>query len=73
LNAADQSRHEYVLTQSAKKGEAFSFYIEAACNGMFGTSDNDAMVPDPNRYFHINAADLVVPDTLIQRLYYDLV
>ncbi|KAI8331324.1 glycosyl hydrolases family 38 N-terminal domain-containing protein [Chlamydoabsidia padenii] len=70
---SDQSRHEYVLTQAAKKGQSFSFYIEAACNGMFGVSDNDAMVPDPNRYFSIKAADLVVPDTLLQRLYYDMI
>jgi hypothetical protein len=69
---ADQSRHEYILTDHAKKGQTFSFYIEAACNGMFGVGSNDAMVPDPNRYFSIKKADLVVPDSPLQHLYHDL-
>ncbi|CAO3591355.1 unnamed protein product [Absidia cylindrospora] len=69
---SDQSRHEYFLSHYAKKGQTFSFYIEAACNGMFGVGNNDAMVPNPNRYFSIKQADLVVPDYQIQDLYYDL-
>ncbi|SAM00317.1 hypothetical protein [Absidia glauca] len=69
---SDQSRHEYILTDHAKKGQTFSFYIEAACNGMFGVGSNDAMVPDPNRYFSIKKADLVVPDSPLQHLYHDL-
>ncbi|KAI8092804.1 galactose mutarotase-like domain-containing protein [Halteromyces radiatus] len=69
----DQARQEYILTQNATKDQEFSFYIEAACNGMFGVGDNDAMVPDPNRYFNIKKADLVIPAYSIQKLYYDLV
>ncbi|KAF7725437.1 Glycoside hydrolase, 38 vacuolar alpha mannosidase [Apophysomyces ossiformis] len=68
---ADQARHEYHLTKRAKTGEKFHFYIEAACNGMFGVG-NDAMVPDPNRYFTLNKADLVVPNYIVQDLYHDL-
>ncbi|KAI9027605.1 glycosyl hydrolases family 38 N-terminal domain-containing protein [Phycomyces nitens] len=70
---SDQSRHEYILTRSAKANQTFDFYLEAACNGMFGVGDqNDAMVPDPNRYFRLLKADLVVPSHAIQDLYHDL-
>lgn len=68
---ADQQRHEYILTNKAKSGDKFTFYIEAACNGMFGVGDA-AMVPDPDRYFSIKTADLVVPNAPVQDLYYDL-
>lgn len=68
---ADQQRHEYILTDKAKSGDKFTFYIEAACNGMFGVGDA-AMVPDPDRYFSIKTADLVVPNAPVQDLYYDL-
>lgn len=38
---------------------------------MFGVG-NAAMVPDPNRYFTISKADLVVPNLLVQDVYHDL-
>ncbi|KAI8334604.1 hypothetical protein BC941DRAFT_472537 [Chlamydoabsidia padenii] len=69
---SDQSRHEYILTHRSKKDQTFSFYIEAACNGIFGVGSNDAMVPNPNRYFSIKKADLVVRNTSLQQLYHDL-
>lgn len=59
------------MTNSAKAGDKHSFFIEAACNGMFGVG-NAAMVPDPNRYFTISKADLVVPNLLVQDVYHDL-
>ncbi|KAI9306871.1 galactose mutarotase-like domain-containing protein [Cunninghamella echinulata] len=68
----DQSRHDFILTQNAKSGQTFSFYIENACNGMFGVGKGDTMVPDPNKYFIIQKADLVVPDYQVQALYHDL-
>jgi hypothetical protein len=69
---ADQARHDYIITKKAKSGERFKFYIEAACNGMFGVGANDAMVADPNRYFSLDKADLVVANKPIQKLYHDL-
>ncbi|KAI7852311.1 galactose mutarotase-like domain-containing protein [Circinella umbellata] len=66
-----QERHEYIVTNIGIAGNRHSFYIEAACNGMFGVGDG-AFVPDPNRYFSIEKADLVVPDKDVQDLYYDL-
>lgn len=39
---------------------------------MFGVGANDAMVADPNRYFNLSKADLVVANKCIQSLYHDL-
>lgn len=39
---------------------------------MFGVGANDAMVADPNRFFVLDKADLVVPNELIQKLFHDL-
>ncbi|KAI9311476.1 galactose mutarotase-like domain-containing protein [Dichotomocladium elegans] len=67
----DQQRHEYIVTNNGKTGTKHTFYIEAACNGMFGVG-NASMVPDPNRYYSIKTADLVAPNPPIQALYHDL-
>ncbi|KAI9473459.1 MAG: galactose mutarotase-like domain-containing protein [Benjaminiella poitrasii] len=69
---SDQARHEFIVTKHAKSKETFELYIEAACNGMFGVGANDAMVADPNRYFSLTTADLVVANKPIQTLYHDL-
>lgn len=39
---------------------------------MFGVGANDAMVADPNRYFNLDKADLVVANKHMQSLYHDL-
>lgn len=39
---------------------------------MFGVGANDAMVANPNRYFNLDKADLVVANEPIQKLYHDL-
>ncbi|KAJ3122321.1 Alpha-mannosidase 2C1 [Nowakowskiella sp. JEL0407] len=43
--------------------QIFNFYIEIACNGMFGVG-NDGLInpPDPNRYFKLVASEIVVYD-----------
>ncbi|KAG2207470.1 hypothetical protein INT47_004218 [Mucor saturninus] len=69
---SDQSRHDYIVTEKASTGDKYTFYIEAACNGMFGVGANDAMVADPNRYFELSKADLVVANKDTQSLYHDL-
>ncbi|CAO3608492.1 unnamed protein product [Mucor fragilis] len=69
---SDQARHDFIVTHKATPGQEFTFYIEAACNGMFGVGANDAMVADPNRYFSLDRADLVVANEPIQKLYHDL-
>lgn len=39
------------------------FYIEMACNGMFGTGIGLLMIgpPDPNKFFQLTVCDLAVP------------
>ncbi|GAA5808553.1 hypothetical protein MFLAVUS_001944 [Mucor flavus] len=69
---SDQARHDYIVTKRARTGDRFNFYIESACNGMFGVGANDAMVADPNRYFRVTQADLVVANKHMQSLYHDL-
>ena len=45
------------------------FYIEVACNGMFGNGADGK--PDPNRYFRLSRAHLVVPNLEARRLFWD--
>ncbi|CAK7893939.1 alpha-mannosidase [[Candida] anglica] len=45
------------------------FYLETACNGMFGVGDQGN--PDPNRYFGLDKCDLVLPNVTARKLYYD--
>lgn len=48
------------------------FYIEMACNGMFGTGNNGLIgPPDPNRFFNLNEVDLAVPNKLAWELLHD--
>ncbi|KAI5954900.1 AMS1 [Candida jiufengensis] len=51
-----------------KSGEQI-FYIEVACNGMFGNGAEGE--PDPNRFFKLNKAHLVVPNLEARRLFWD--
>lgn len=63
-------RTEYLLP-SNEDGKYF-FYIEAGNNGMFGCGmGSDINPPDDNRYFHLNTADIVLPDWDARALYID--
>ncbi|PKY21567.1 hypothetical protein RhiirB3_409571 [Rhizophagus irregularis] len=67
----DDRRAEYVLTRNCKGGEKFEFYLEMACNGMFGNGSNTINPPDPNRTFRLNTVELVVPNKDAWGLFYD--
>ncbi|KAF7726851.1 Glycoside hydrolase, 38 vacuolar alpha mannosidase [Apophysomyces ossiformis] len=69
--AGSDARHEYILTESALGGEIIQFYIEMACNGMFGAGSGLIGPPDPNRFFNLNELDLAVPNKLAWDLLYD--
>ncbi|CAG8529788.1 12341_t:CDS:10 [Funneliformis caledonium] len=64
-------RAEYILTRCCKGGEKFEFYLEMACNGMFGNGSNTINPPDPNRTFCLNTAELKVPNKDAWGLFYD--
>ncbi|KAK6200173.1 glycoside hydrolase [Scheffersomyces amazonensis] len=55
--------HKYRVTDRQ------TFYIEVACNGMFGNGADGH--PDPNRYFRLNHADLGLPNMEARRLFWD--
>lgn len=59
----------YKIPKDYKKKGKQLFYLEVACNGMFGNGDGG--VPDPNRYFRLNRCDLVYPDLDARKLYWD--
>ncbi|ODQ80623.1 glycoside hydrolase family 38 protein [Babjeviella inositovora NRRL Y-12698] len=52
------------------KEQTHTFYIEVACNGMFGNGRNgsDIAPPDENRWFRLATADLVLPNLEARRL-----
>ncbi|CAG8440737.1 13596_t:CDS:2 [Ambispora gerdemannii] len=65
-------RVEYILTTRSKGGEKFEFYIEMACNGMFGVGDNGLInAPDPRKYYSIREAALAIPNKAAWELWYD--
>ncbi|KAI9490397.1 galactose mutarotase-like domain-containing protein [Zychaea mexicana] len=69
--AGSDARHEYILTTNAQGGEIIQFYIEMACNGMFGAGNGLIGPPDPNRFFNLNELDLAVPNRRAWDLLYD--
>ncbi|KAL1928348.1 hypothetical protein VTP01DRAFT_2704 [Rhizomucor pusillus] len=69
--AGSDARHEYILTTNAHGGEIIQFYIEMACNGMFGAGNGLIGPPDPNRFFNLNELDLAVPNRRAWDLLYD--
>lgn len=65
-------RDLYFLTTSDDRTE-LTFYIEMACNEMFGNG-NGGMIkpPNPNRYFVLSALEIVVVNTVANELYRDV-
>lgn len=66
-------RVEYIIPPDVRKHGTHSFVAEATCNGMFGVPWNGDSIqpPDPNRYFKIASADLVVPNMTAWGLLWD--
>ncbi|KAL8762130.1 MAG: hypothetical protein Q9184_001815 [Pyrenodesmia sp. 2 TL-2023] len=65
-------RVEWILPDSFRDGKSHTFYIEMACNGMFGNGMGDTIQPpDPNRYFQLRVADIVAVNLEARALYVD--
>jgi alpha-mannosidase len=65
-------RIEWIIPSSFKDGEEHVFYIEMACNGMFGNAVGDSIQPpDPNRYFQLSKADIVSINVAARALFVD--
>lgn len=53
-------RTNWILPVTWKDGLEHTFYLEMACNGMFGNADSDTIQPpDPARYFKLRLAEIV--------------
>ena len=67
-------RKEWILPQkNLKTGKKHSFYVEMACNLMFGNPSGGDTIqpPDPNKYYAISEADFVSVNLDARGLYYD--
>jgi alpha-mannosidase len=66
-------RIEWILPESFRDGEEHVFYIEMACNGMFGNapSGDGIQPPDPNKYYQLNTARITAVNLEARALHYD--
>jgi alpha-mannosidase len=66
-------RTEYILPEEWKDGAEHTFYIEMACNGMFGNAPGGDTIqpPAPNKYFQLHKADIVSVNLEARQLYID--
>ncbi|KAL9602170.1 MAG: hypothetical protein Q9219_002034 [cf. Caloplaca sp. 3 TL-2023] len=65
-------RVEWILPESFRDGTPHTFYIEMACNAMFGNGEGDIIQPpNPNRYFQLKMADIVAVNLEARALFID--
>ncbi|KAI9845832.1 MAG: Glycoside hydrolase, 38 vacuolar alpha mannosidase [Sclerophora amabilis] len=65
-------RIEWIIPKAWRDGKEHLFYIEMACNGMFGNAVGDSIQPpDPNRNFQLQKADIVAVNLEARALYID--
>ncbi|KAK6523441.1 Glycoside hydrolase, 38 vacuolar alpha mannosidase [Arthrobotrys megalospora] len=63
-------RTKWIIPKGWADGQKHLFYIELACNKMFGNT-NGIQPPNMHAYFHLHEADIVIPNTEALALYYD--
>jgi alpha-mannosidase len=65
-------RTEWIIPAAFRDGKEHVFYIEMACNLMFGNSNGDTIQPpDPNRYYRLSKAQIVAVNLDARALGYD--
>ena len=66
-------RTEWILPKDFRDGKFHTFYIEMACNGMFGNAPGGDAIqpPDPNKYFQLTQAEIVAVNLEARQLYLD--
>ncbi|KAG8909592.1 Glycoside hydrolase, 38 vacuolar alpha mannosidase, partial [Tulasnella sp. 417] len=62
-------RVDFIIPKDARHKGELDIVIEVSCNEMFGVAGGGR--PDPNQYFTLNSADLVVPNEEAWRLMWD--
>lgn len=70
----NNERIEWVLPEAFRDGKEHTFYVEMACNGMFGnpTGGDTIQPPDPNRMFGLSKADIVAVNVQARQLRIDM-
>ena len=64
-------RVDHIIPRSAVEAGQYNIVIESSCNGMFGVGQGVIEPPDPDRYFKLASAELVVPNQEAWRLLWD--
>ena len=66
-------RIEWILPDEFRDGKFHTFYIEMACNGMFGNAPGGDSIqpPDPNKYFWLTQAEIVAVNVQARQLFID--
>lgn len=66
-------RIEWILPKSWRDGKHHMFYIEMACNGMFGNAPGGDSIqpPKPDKYFRLRLADIVAVNLEARALFVD--
>lgn len=67
-------RISWILPKEFKDGKEHTFYIEMACNGMFGNAPGGDSIqpPNPNKYFQLSRADIVAVNEDARQLFFDM-
>ena len=66
-------RTEWIIPDPWRDGKQHTFYIEMACNGMFGNAPGGDSIqpPDPNKYFQLSTARITSVNLTARQLYVD--
>jgi alpha-mannosidase len=66
-------RIEWIIPTRWRDGKAHVFYIEMACNGMFGNAPGGDSIqpPKPDKYFQLTKADIVAVNLDARALFVD--
>jgi alpha-mannosidase len=66
-------RTEWILPKSWRDGKAHTFYVEMACNGMFGNAPGGDSIqpPDPNRHYQLHTARITAVNLQARALFVD--
>ncbi|KAF4176556.1 hypothetical protein CNMCM8927_000730 [Aspergillus lentulus] len=70
--SGDGERVEWIIPPRFRDGKEHTFYLEMACNGMFGLGKGARnQPPDPDRYFTLEKAEIVAVNQEARALYFD--
>lgn len=64
-------RPEWILPDAFRDGKEHTFYIEVACNEMFGNGSGISP-PNPNKTYNLSKAEIVAVNVQARQLYVDM-